>query len=146
MDLDYNSYHGDFVVNFGDAITAPAGWNKDSLIETVNDASGNPRADYARGMSFSSKAMNPGLAPHDGIFATMSSVDTNFDIDPISLIFFDFTGSYGEIITTPFQLTRTTNGDDINIIIDFRAVPIPAAVWLLGSGLLGLWGIRRRRR
>ena len=24
------------------------------------------------------------------------------------------------------------------------AVPVPAAVWLLGSGLLGLWGARRR--
>jgi hypothetical protein len=27
---------------------------------------------------------------------------------------------------------------------DYAAVPIPAAVWLLGSGLLGLIGIRRR--
>lgn len=25
-------------------------------------------------------------------------------------------------------------------------IPIPGAVWLLGSGLIGLWGIRRRRR
>jgi hypothetical protein len=27
---------------------------------------------------------------------------------------------------------------------DFTVVPIPAAVWLLGSGLIGLWGLRRR--
>jgi hypothetical protein len=26
------------------------------------------------------------------------------------------------------------------------AVPVPAAVWLLGSGLIGLIGIRRRQR
>jgi hypothetical protein len=25
-----------------------------------------------------------------------------------------------------------------------EAVPVPAAVWLLGSGLLGLMGLRRR--
>jgi len=25
-------------------------------------------------------------------------------------------------------------------------VPIPAAVWLLGSGMIGLWGIRRLRK
>jgi hypothetical protein len=30
--------------------------------------------------------------------------------------------------------------------LDTPAVPIPAAVWLLGSGLLGLVGIRRRQR
>ena len=24
-------------------------------------------------------------------------------------------------------------------------VPVPAAVWMLGSGLFGLWGTRRRR-
>ena len=29
---------------------------------------------------------------------------------------------------------------------DYSAVPIPGAVWLLGSGLLGLIGIRRRSR
>ncbi len=30
--------------------------------------------------------------------------------------------------------------------IDTRCVPIPGAVWLLGSGLVGLIGIRRRKR
>ncbi len=30
--------------------------------------------------------------------------------------------------------------------IETSSVPIPAAVWLLGSGLLGLVGLRRRRR
>ena len=29
---------------------------------------------------------------------------------------------------------------------DFVAVPVPAAVWLFGSGLLGLVGVARRRR
>jgi hypothetical protein len=28
--------------------------------------------------------------------------------------------------------------------LEVNPVPIPAAVWLLGSGLLGLIGIRRR--
>jgi hypothetical protein len=30
--------------------------------------------------------------------------------------------------------------------VEARAVPVPAAVWLLGSGLLGLVGIRRHNR
>jgi len=34
-----------------------------------------------------------------------------------------------------------------NLTIDYTPapVPIPAAVWLFGTGLLGLWGIRRKR-
>ena len=34
--------------------------------------------------------------------------------------------------------------DDGTLSAEIRAVPVPAAVWLLGSGLLGLIGIRRR--
>jgi hypothetical protein len=30
--------------------------------------------------------------------------------------------------------------------LESNPVPVPAAVWLLGSGLIGLIGIRRRNR
>lgn len=33
-----------------------------------------------------------------------------------------------------------------NVVFNFTPVPLPAAVWLLGSGLLGLAGVARRRR
>jgi hypothetical protein len=36
-----------------------------------------------------------------------------------------------------------TLGDNF-IGTEIKAVPVPAAVWLLGSGLLGLFGIRRK--
>lgn len=32
-----------------------------------------------------------------------------------------------------------------NIVIDVTAVPVPAAVWLFGSGLIGLVGVARRK-
>ncbi len=35
--------------------------------------------------------------------------------------------------------------DDLHIATESIAVPIPSAVWLLGSGLIGLVGIRRKR-
>ena len=36
--------------------------------------------------------------------------------------------------------------DNISITADIGAVPIPAAVWLFGSGLIGLIGIARRKK
>ena len=33
-----------------------------------------------------------------------------------------------------------------NANFDFQAVPVPAAVWLFGSGLIGLVGVARRKR
>lgn len=35
--------------------------------------------------------------------------------------------------------------DNVSIVTDVSAVPVPAAVWLFGSGLLGLVGVARRK-
>jgi hypothetical protein len=36
--------------------------------------------------------------------------------------------------------------DNVSIVTDVAAVPVPAAVWLFGSGLLGLIGVARRKK
>ncbi|RLA40637.1 MAG: hypothetical protein DRR42_25640 [Gammaproteobacteria bacterium] len=35
---------------------------------------------------------------------------------------------------------------DVSVIYDYSPVPIPAAVWLFGSSLVGLFGIAKRRK
>jgi hypothetical protein len=35
---------------------------------------------------------------------------------------------------------------DLVMVTNVAAVPVPAAAWLFGSGLLGLIGVARRRR
>ena len=56
----------------------------------------------------------------------------------------------GSILTFGFGSTATMyNGSGVfydNINFDRVAVPVPAAVWLFGSGLLGLLGVARRRK
>ena len=51
--------------------------------------------------------------------------------------------------TTPFDFfgfsVESVNGTVISTDIVNTAVPVPAAVWLFGSGLLGLVGVARRR-
>lgn len=37
-------------------------------------------------------------------------------------------------------------GDIVNIVVDPDFVPVPAAIWLFGSGILGLAGVARRRK
>lgn len=49
---------------------------------------------------------------------------------------------FGWGTTTPLLWDYKT-GDD-NPFAEFSAVPIPGAVWLLGSGLIGIVGVRRK--
>jgi len=48
--------------------------------------------------------------------------------------------------SAPFaDLPSCSPGCDLNFRVTPSAVPVPAAVWLFGSGLLGLVGVARRR-
>ena len=57
----------------------------------------------------------------------------------------DFLDSYGNGIEDAWH-TWGTGGFDLDAIGVINAVPIPGAVWLLGSGLLGLLGINRKKK
>ena len=37
-------------------------------------------------------------------------------------------------------------GPELKMVVDIQAVPVPAAVWLFGSGLIGLVGVARRKK
>ena len=56
----------------------------------------------------------------------------------------------GDNLTFGFVATSTNyNGSGVfydNLNFDRVVVPVPAAVWLFGSGLLGLIGIARRKK
>jgi hypothetical protein len=55
-------------------------------------------------------------------------------------------GNGFDATSTSWTLSANDTGNSYSMTITATAVPIPAAVWLLGSGLLGLIGIARRRR
>ena len=56
----------------------------------------------------------------------------------------------GIVANTPFEFfgfsLQSKNGTVVSTDFVNTAVPVPAAVWLFGSGLLGLAGVARRRK
>ena len=119
-------------------------WGIDTFIDNVDNATDD--GDYVRGISAYDSYFDASWNKlNNGVVLTLTSMNTNFGIDLMNPgnRFFDYQGSLGEIIPMDtFNVTETwVNGDQI---VTFSQIPIPGAVWLLGSGLVGLVGIRRR--
>lgn len=87
------------------------------FIDSLNDSSGNP----------------------------LSSVSVITDISnwSDSLLSFDEDSIWINLIYPNDQQLGVGN---ITLSLDFASVPIPAAAWLFGSGLLGLVGMARRKK
>ncbi len=95
----------------------------------------------------------PGITVTDGGGSTLFSA-TNFLLPGSSTpssLFFDFGGISANTLILYIDTTGLGGNSD-NVGLDniqfgqsVSAVPVPAAAWLFGSGLIGLVGIARRR-
>lgn len=135
----YNNTYGNVTPLGGDSVVASKAWMDSyySLFEGNGTAVG----------TFGSTVSPVGSASISlAALATYGYADT-------ALWYFDYNNSAADVNGVQVAILRTflANADGTAnyasgeyIATEIQVVPIPGAVWLLGSGLLGLIGIRRR--
>ena len=82
------------------------------------------------------------LFPSDPVNWTSYTWNTNLGDDVSGGVTLQLKASCGPVVGCGVN----AQFDNITISTDVSAVPVPAAVWLFGSGLLGLVGVARRKK
>lgn len=138
VDFDFDTFTGDFTYTWGPGQPPEAGWDLASYpINSVGNI------DFARGYAaIAVNNTNPILILNDGLLVTLESVNSFFGINPVDPgnTFFDF---YTNAKFANLRITEEWIGS--NQAITISQVPIPSAILLLGGGLIGLVGLRRRK-
>ncbi len=117
--VDFNVYGGDYVVTLGDAIPTAGNWKVEDYGDyyLIFD-------DY----STTTKDYTPLLTGH--ILTITSDSELSFD-------YLQFSDFVGKLVDSSYYSTAGFQNAN---------VPIPGAIVLLGSGLLGLLGFARKRK
>jgi len=138
LSTDFDSYISD-----DDAITPPgygeASSNIMGSVSLLGDGvtAVNMTSDITFTMDYT--GYGSGMVPISGMF--------NITGDSFSLLVNPLLDASGNVVKAPYVGTLPSpNGWNVTgSVTNLSAIPVPAAVWLFGSGLLGLVGIARRR-
>ena len=130
----------------------PGEWTPGQAIDISFDYKGSAGAGGVLFAEVFMELAGGGVGPGPGIIAVIAAPTTSWQT-------FTWSGVAGPVTTggVTLQLNATCGADagcfsefqldNVTISADLpNAVPVPAAVWLFGSGLVGLVGVARRKK
>jgi hypothetical protein len=128
----------------------PGTWVGGEQIDIQFDLKGSAGAGGVFFVEFFNELSGGGVGPGSGILAVIANPTPDWTTYNYTA-FADASATGG--ITLQFNSTCGAGAgcfadfyiDNVSISADVSAVPVPAAVWLFGSGLLGLVGVARRK-
>jgi len=138
-------------LGFGQAITNGAG--SDIALFFLSEQSTNTVNVTIGGNSNTSPLLFSNVYDADGnqqVAIGLTSSSVYFSVVEINLD--DYGLAAGDVMSTPLSVNLIQNDPKIAVSLSMvgslnsTVVPVPAAVWLFGSGLLGLVGVVRRRK
>lgn len=134
-DTDGDGYGGSIVLGFG---TNFKGW------ATIYETTYEPREGYNEYADVF--GWNVATKVWDFLGSVTNQSEDSSAYDGYTFNFADPAAIYSQMMIRDTTLANSgANGDGFDVnAVQVNATPIPGAVWLLGTGLIGLVGIRRR--
>lgn len=109
-----------------------------------------PGGNFADNTSFYGDVANGRYAGGDDVYGRQLGFTTLFDVTAAATESLYFWALQADVVETfetqSVQFAGFWSLDIANGALSYSAVPVPAAIWLLASGLLGLGAVSRRRK
>ncbi len=136
-------YSGVFTVDSADISALPStGLSFNALVTSIEI--------NIAGILFDTTPNDARAPANDGMITGILNAARNgftSSANPGLTLFFRTSGGspFDWVVNDNNGIVRSGSGTESYSVIQLTSVPVPAAIWLLGSGLIGLVGLRRRQ-
>lgn len=119
-----------------------AAWLMDAHAQTAGTINTRAKTVGIQSAIWAAVTNDEGYAPNSGVTGNTEYTDW-YNAVPTS-----FDSSMVAHLEQTYKIMNTYSGKNTyqTLIVKYPSVPVPSAVWILGSGLIGLFGLRTRKQ